>query len=71
VTISSDDRSPLAVAMQWSARITTIALEMSLPGLGGFWLDQKLGTRPIFVILGVIVGFSGGLMHLIQLTKQK
>jgi F0F1-type ATP synthase assembly protein I len=66
-----EDASPLIVAMQWSSRITTIALEMALPGLGGFWLDHKLGSRPIFTILGTIAGFSLGMFHLIQLAKHK
>jgi hypothetical protein len=64
-----DDRLPWAVAMQWVARLTTISLEMALPGLGGFWLDQWLGTRVVFLIVGVIVGFAGGMWRLVQLTK--
>jgi hypothetical protein len=64
-----DDRLPWAVAMQWVARLTTISLEMALPGLGGFWLDQWLGTRVVFLIVGVIVGFAAGMWHLVQLTK--
>lgn len=56
--------------MEWSARITTISMEMILPALVGYWLDQRWGTRPVFIILGTILGFTIGLMSLIQLTRQ-
>ena len=54
-----DDRSPWIKAMEWTTRLTTIALEMALPGVGGFFLDQWLGTRVVFLILGVLIGFLG------------
>ena len=66
---SPDQRPPLAVAMEWSSRITTIALEMVLPGAAGYWLDLKLGTRIVFLVIGVVLGFSVAMLHLIQLTK--
>lgn len=47
----------------------TIALEMVLPGVFGYWVDLQLGTRLVFLILGVILGMSVGMMHLIRLTK--
>ena len=28
--------------------------------LGGYWLDQRLGTVPIFVLVGFAIGTSGG-----------
>jgi F0F1-type ATP synthase assembly protein I len=28
--------------------------------LGGYWLDQRLGTIPIFVLVGFGFGFVGG-----------
>ena len=69
VTSSTDDRSPMAQAMAWSSRITTISLEMVLPAVFGHWLDQRLGTWFVFVTLGAIAGMTLGLMHLIQMTK--
>jgi F0F1-type ATP synthase assembly protein I len=64
-----DDRSPFALAVEWTSRITTIALEMVLPALGGFWLDQWLGTQAVFLILGALFGFAAAMWQLIQLTK--
>jgi len=66
---SRDDRSSMAQAVAWTSRITTIALEMVLPGILGYWLDQQLGTRLVFLILGTILGMWVGMMHLLHLTK--
>jgi ATP synthase protein I len=68
VTHPPEDRSPLALAMEWTSRLTTISLEMVLPGLLGYWVDQKLGTRVVFLLLGVIAGFSVGMWHLVKLA---
>ena len=49
--------------------MTTISLEMSLPGVLGFWLDGHWGTRVLFTVLGVVIGFSVGMLHLVKLAK--
>lgn len=33
---------------------------------GGYWLDQRLGTLPLFLITGVLLGFAGGILSLIR-----
>ncbi len=66
-----DDRSPMAVALEWSARLTTIGLEMALPAAGGYWLDRRIGTSPLFVVLGAILGFAVGMFHLLQIARQQ
>ena len=68
VTNPSDDRSAIARAYGWTAQITTIALEMVLPALGGVWLDKKLGTKFLFLIIGAVLGFVVGFWHLLKLT---
>jgi len=68
---SSDGRSPLAVALEWSSRITVISFQMVLPGLLGYWLDQRLGTKIVFLILGIFFGMASGLWTLIRLTREK
>jgi len=65
---SPDDRRLLALALEWVSRITTISLEMALPALLGYWVDQKLGTKILFLALGAIAGFALGLWHLLKLA---
>ena len=63
-----DDRSPLALAYGWAVRITSISLEMVVPGLIGLWIDRQLGTVLLFLVLGVIVGVTTGMLHLVRLA---
>ena len=62
------NRDPLAAAMEWVAKITTVGLEMVLPAVGGKYLDSRLGTT-YWVLVGLVLGFSVGFWHLLQLTR--
>jgi hypothetical protein len=62
-------KPPLASAMEWVAKITTVALEMALPAIGGGYLDTRLGTS-YWALIGVVVGVVGGMWHLLQMTRQ-
>jgi F0F1-type ATP synthase assembly protein I len=43
------------------SEIAFVLLVTVLAGvLGGYWLDQRLGTIPIFVLVGFAVGTTGG-----------
>ena len=68
---TSDDRSPMAIAIEWSSRLIAIGLEMALPAAGGYWLDLRIGTSPVFVILGAMLGFAAGMFHLLQIARQQ
>jgi ATP synthase protein I len=66
-----DEQSSYANAMVWVSRITSISMEMVVPGVIGYYLlDRWLGTKVVFLILGLILGFVGGIWQLIKLTKQ-
>ena len=64
------DLSGMAEAMNWVSKITTVALEMVLPGLAGLWLDNHLETR-ILAVLGFALGVPLGMWHLIAMTMSK
>ena len=58
----------MAVALGWVSRITTVALEMVLPGVLGFWLDRQFGT--VFLgLVGFALGFVLGMRHLLAMTR--
>ena len=69
MTIPSDDRSPVAIAYQWATRIMVVSLEMVLPGIAGYWLDEKLGTVVLFMLVGFAFGTIAGVAHLIQMLR--
>jgi F0F1-type ATP synthase assembly protein I len=46
-------------------------IEMVLPAVGGYFLDEWLGTSPWFLILAAILGFAAGFLHMFAILKQK
>ena len=70
--VKQDQRNihPLALAMEWVTKITTVALEMVLPTIGGSYLDRWYGTK-YWALAGLVVGFSVGMWHLLQMTRVK
>lgn len=61
-------QNSMAAGMQWVHRITTVVLEMLLPGLIGLWLDKKWETN-FLGLVGFGLGLFTGISHLIQMTK--
>lgn len=62
--------SPIAEAMQWVSRITTVGLMMVLPALGGRWLDDRRGTHH-WALIGLVVGLAVGMWQLLQIAGGK
>ena len=63
--------SSIAEAMKWVSVVTTVVAVMTVPALGGIWIDNMLATKCLFVILGGILGFVGGLYCLLDMVKPK
>ena len=42
-----------------------------MPGALGYWLDQWLGTKAVFLVLGVVLGFATGMWQLVNLSAAK
>ena len=42
------------------------ALTFMIFGAAGYWLDQKLGTRPWLLILGIFLGATGAFISLVR-----
>lgn len=57
---------PMAEAVQWLSRITTIAGVMVAPAAAGAWLDRRLGTGWL-AAGGLLLGFTGGLWLILRL----
>ena len=60
---------PMALAMEWVSRIMAVVVAMVLPGVLGYWLDGKFGTRFLMPI-GFAIGMAWGLVYLIALTRR-
>ena len=62
------EQHPMALAIEWVSKITTIALEMVLPGLAGMWLDKRWGTQ-FLALAGFALGVTVGIWHLLKMTN--
>jgi hypothetical protein len=60
---------PLALAFEWVSKITTVALEMVLPGILGQWLDQRWGTQ-FLGFAGFALGMTVGMWHLLRMVSR-
>ena len=65
-----DTRSPTAKALDLVSQITSIGLTAVLPALGGYFLDNWLGTKVLFVILGLVFGLIMAGLQLMRLVKK-
>ncbi len=53
----------LAMNMSW-----TMLFSLLLPLLAGVWLDKKLGTVPLFILIGAILGISAATIGVARMT---
>jgi hypothetical protein len=60
--------NPMAEALVWVSRITTVGLEMVLPAVAGAALDRYFQTSYLAVI-GLVFGVVAGFWHLIMMTR--
>jgi hypothetical protein len=51
--------------------MTAISGAMVLPGLAGYWLDQRLKTGILFILCGFAFGLTAGIWQLARLTHTK
>jgi ATP synthase protein I len=65
----SDKRSPIAQAIGVAYEIIGASMTFVLPTVGGWWLDQRLGTGPIWLLVGVVLGLVIGTWSLVKLIQ--
>ncbi|MEM7454442.1 MAG: AtpZ/AtpI family protein [Planctomycetota bacterium] len=65
---SEDRRSATAKAVDISSRLMTISLCLVIPIAGGYYVDQYLETKAVFVVLGLLFGMVASGWQLYKLT---
>jgi hypothetical protein len=56
--------------MEWVGRIMAAAAMMVLPGIGGQWIDRRLGTQWI-TLVGLALGLSLSIYYLLAITRPR
>lgn len=62
--------SVLSVGIAWASRITTLALEFSIPVVIGVALDRWWRTGPLFTVSGAVLGFGLFMLHTLRMAKE-
>ena len=53
------------------SEVGVVLLVTTLTGiLAGYWVDQQLGTVPIFVLVGLAVGLTAGSVAIYRLIER-
>ena len=66
-----ESRTIVSVGMEWASRVTTIGLEFALPPLLGSVADRWWKTAPWLTVVGAVLGFAVGMMHVLRLAREK
>jgi F0F1-type ATP synthase assembly protein I len=64
-------QEPTPRQMGYYAALAQIGVEMVLPAVGGYYLDQWLGTTPWIMVAAAVFGFAASLIHLFAILRQK
>jgi F0F1-type ATP synthase assembly protein I len=49
--------------------MSTLGFEFALPPLLGYFLDQRLGSAPAGILVGGVLGFTIGIMHILRFAR--
>lgn len=54
--------------------VGAIGIELAILLMAGIWLggkaDQYFGTNPLFLIIGIVLGFTIGIWSIVNLIKE-
>ena len=65
-----DKRRPFQ-AMALMSAILSYLVGPTLVGLfGGKWLDEQIGTSPLFLVIGLLLGLATGILGVFHLVRQ-
>jgi ATP synthase protein I len=65
-----EPRTPLSQGILWASRITSLGLEFSLPVVGGYYFDRWWNTSPAATLVGLVLGFATGMVHVLRIARE-
>lgn len=70
-----EEEPALVILARYSGHGLTIAMSTALFLLAGWWVDGRLGTEPLFTIMGALLGAAAGfysmLQHVLLIPRQR
>lgn len=67
------DQPPPAPVNQWLALLNLGWIFLATLGItvfGGLWLDKRFGTAPVFILIGVLLGFAASGYYFYQTVRK-
>ena len=64
-------QQPSSRELGYYVALAQVGMEMALPVLVGYWLDDWLETTPWITSSAAVFGFIAGMAHLILILRQK
>ena len=68
-TEPDDTRSPIAMGYAWATIIISMGFELVIPIVLGIYADHKWGTKCVFLLIGIVVGFFVVIVNFAKLLK--
>lgn len=65
-----DDRPPDSRELGYYFTLAQVGVEMVAPLIVGLVLDNVLDTGPWLAVAGIVLGFIGGITHIVVLTNR-
>ena len=62
-------RHPLQAMALTSAILSQLVGSVLIGIFSGRWLDHKVGTEPLFLILGLLIGLAAGIYAMLRLIQ--
>jgi F0F1-type ATP synthase assembly protein I len=69
ITLRRNKRHPLQAMALMSAILSQLVGSILIGIFAGRWLDQKVGTEPLFLILGLLIGLAAGIYAMLRLIQ--
>ncbi|ANB59042.1 F0F1-ATPase subunit family protein [Anoxybacillus sp. B7M1] len=63
-------RHPLQAIGLMSGIVSQLVGSILIGIFGGKWIDEKLGTEPIFLVVGLLIGLAAGIYAMFRLIRQ-
>ena len=65
----TDPRSPMSVGIEWASKISSLGFLFAIPPILGYVLDHKVGSAPVGLLVGMLLGFGGGMIYILRLAR--
>ncbi|MED3722287.1 AtpZ/AtpI family protein [Geobacillus stearothermophilus] len=68
--MSQKQRHPFQAMALMSAIVSQLVGSILVGVFGGRWIDDRFGTEPIFLIVGLLLGLAAGVYAMLRLIRQ-